>query len=194
MFKVQKLWLCLGFLGVAYLSVSTGIAKEAGKEVLGQAAPAFQISQWLHSPPLQPKDLQGKVVLVRFWTDTCPYCARTAPVLNQLQSEYASRGFQVIGIFHPKPPQNVPSARVQKAVERFGFVFPIGVDAEWKTLKNWWLDAGKHRWTSVSFLLDRQGMIRHIHPGGDYYPDLQNRDSEANQDYLKMREAIEKLL
>ena len=31
-----------------------------------------------------------------------------------------------------------------------------------------WLTKEERGWTSVSFLLDRQGVIRHIHPGGQY--------------------------
>ena len=48
------------------------------------------------------------------------------------------------------------------------FLCPVAIDRDWKTLHRWWLDEEKRGWTSVSFLLDRQGVIRHIHPGGQY--------------------------
>jgi len=60
------------------------------------------------------------------------------------------------------------------------------VDPEWRTLKQWWLDRGDERWTSVSFLLDRKGVVRHIHPGGQYV--------KGDKDYDAMKAKIEELL
>lgn len=51
-------------------------------------------------------------------------------------------------------------------MRRLGFQFPVVIDPEWRTLKRWWQEAGGGDWTSVSLLLDRDGRVRHIHPGG----------------------------
>ena len=32
--------------------------------------------------------------------------------------------------------------------------------------RRWWLGGGDRRWTSVSFLLDRKGVVRFVYPGG----------------------------
>jgi hypothetical protein len=42
----------------------------------------------------------------------------------------------------------------------------IAIDLDWKTLRAYWLDGAKREYTSVSFLIDRKGTIRYIHPGG----------------------------
>jgi hypothetical protein len=47
----------------------------AGNDRIGVAAPPFQFDAWLNTPPLLLEDLRGRVVLVRWWTDTCPFCA-----------------------------------------------------------------------------------------------------------------------
>ena len=57
---------------------------------------------------------------------------------------------------------------------------------DWRTLNNWWLDRGEGDWTSVSFLLDRKGVIRHIHPGGQYV--------KGDRDYEALKKKIEELL
>ena len=47
----------------------------------------------------------------------------------------------------------------------------IGVDPGWGALNRWWLKRGGQRFTSVTFLLDAQGVIRLIHTGGTVTPD-----------------------
>lgn len=49
--------------------------REAGADRVGVAAPPFKFDAWINSAPLTLEDLRGKVVLVRWWTDTCPFCA-----------------------------------------------------------------------------------------------------------------------
>ena len=52
--------------------------RSAGSDRIGVAAPQFQFDGWLNSAPLSLQDLRGQVVLVRWWTDTCPFCASSA--------------------------------------------------------------------------------------------------------------------
>ncbi|MCZ6670014.1 MAG: thioredoxin, partial [Acidobacteria bacterium] len=62
--------------------------REAGDDLIGTVAPPFDLEHWLNSDPLEIAALRGKVVLVRWWTDTCPFCAATAPVLRELDRSY----------------------------------------------------------------------------------------------------------
>ena len=86
--------------------------------------PPFQFDGWLNSAPLSLADLRGRVVLIRWWTDTCPFCASSAPALRALHDQYSARGLTVIGVFHPKAGRDDPLdvARVQRAVESRQFV------------------------------------------------------------------------
>ena len=143
-------------------------ASAEGEELIGTPAPEFEIAQWIQSDPLTLSRLYGSVVLVRFWTDTCPFCSASAPVLAQFHERYAREGLIVIGIYHPKPPRQVDSADVERAAQMFGMEFPIGLDLQWETLRRFWLDGAQRSWTSSTFLIDRQGIIRFIHPGGSY--------------------------
>ena len=49
-----------------------------GDDRLGVPAPKIELQHWLHSAPLEMDALRGKVVLIRWWTEGCPYCAATA--------------------------------------------------------------------------------------------------------------------
>lgn len=103
------------------------------------------------------QSLRGNVVLIRWWTDGCHCCSASAPALRYFHRNYGSRGLQVIGIFHPKPAGDHSLDRVRQAAGRFGFAFPIALDADWTALRRWWLDSGSRGWTSVSFLGGQEG-------------------------------------
>src|SRR5215469_12056317 len=100
-----------------------------GSELIGHPAPTLQLKDWVNSTRLEMQDLTGKVVLLRWWTDTCDLCAATAPALRKLQAEFGDRGFTVIGIFHPKPPGDHDLERVGRAVAKYNFTFPVALDA-----------------------------------------------------------------
>lgn len=140
-----------------------------GADRIGIQAPDFKLQHWVNSRPLETEDLRGKVVLVRWWTDTCQLCAATAPALRQLQQEYGPQGLQVIGVFHPKPAGDWSVDRMQRAVTRFQFTFPVALDGDWSALKRWWLDGAQRSYTSVSFIIDKHGVIRYVQPGGEYH-------------------------
>jgi peroxiredoxin len=143
----------------------------AGVDPVGTVAAEWEVGEWINSPPLRLADLRGKVVLVRWWTaPDCPFCAASAPTLNELQRRYSGRGLAIIGFYHHKSDSPLQSADVARYAKNFDFRFPLAIDTDWKTLHRWWLDAGERGWTSVSFLIDGRGVIRYVHPGGQYAP------------------------
>jgi hypothetical protein len=75
---------------------------------------------------------------------------------------------------------------VRETVKAYGFQFPVAVDRDWKTLRRWWLDGNDRAWTSVSFLIDAEGVIRWVHPGGKY--------EEGDADYRVLEAKIRDLL
>ena len=150
------------------LIASTALAAD-GDDLLGTKPPEWTAKEWLNSKPLTLAELRGKVVLVRWWTGPeCPYCAKSADTLNGLWQKDRERGLVVVGMYHHKSRTPLTREHVETQTKRLAFTFPIAIDRDWTTLKRWWLDRGEHRWTSVTFLLDRTGTIRHIHPGGAY--------------------------
>lgn len=85
-----------------------GLVRSAdGAELVGSPAPAWEVSDWIGSPPLTLAGLRGKVVLVRWFMSTdCPYCTASAPALRQLHEDYRERGLAVIGMYHHKQPDH----------------------------------------------------------------------------------------
>lgn len=182
--------------GLAELSL---LDRTSGDDRIGVQAPPFKFDAWLNTEPLTLEDLKGKVVLVRWFTDTCPYCASSTPALRQLYEEYADKDFTIVGVFHPKAGRNDPLdvQRVERMVEAREFTFPIGIDWDWRngTLKDWWLTGPDRPFTSVTFILDKSGVIQFIHPGMEYHEDNgSGQHAICANDMGRIRAAIERLI
>jgi peroxiredoxin len=159
----------------------------ADNKLIGTQATEWELTDWINSKPLTLEGLRGKVVLVRWWTGpSCRFCSATAPALKEFDSSYASKGLVVLGVYHHKGDGPLKLETAKQCVRDFGFEFPVAVDPEWKTLKRWWLTSPDRKWTSVTFLIDRNGIIRHIHPGGSYV--------KGEEGYQAMQDKIEELL
>lgn len=173
--------------------------RSAGNDRIGVAAPSFEFDGWLNSKPLSLESLRGRVVLVRWWTETCPFCASSAPALREIHEQYSPEGLTVIGVYHPKANRDDPLdiARVERAVEARELDFPIAIDWYWRngTLADWWLTGPERPATSVTFLLDKSGVIQFVHPGMEYHdPNGSDGHAMCASDMAGIRFQIERLL
>ena len=188
---MQMPLLALG-AGLSLLAAAPPSSRQrAGAEMIGRPAPAWSFERWIRTPPLSLESLRGRVVLVRWWTDGCHYCANTLPGLEALRERYAGQGLVVIGAYHPKPPRAVSDRRILGFADALGFRGPIAVDPEWSTLERYWLAGHPERgWTSVSFLIDRDGNVRWVHGGGEYHPSTDPRHRSCDLEYRGLEEVL----
>ena len=173
--------------------------RSAGSDRIGVTPTSFEFDGWLNSEPLTLEDLRGRVVLVRWWTETCPFCASSAPALRAIQEQYSPRGLTVVGIYHPKADRDGPLdiARVARAVAVRELDFPIAIDWDWRNgvLADWWLTGPDRPATSVTFLLDKSGVIQYVHPGMEYHdPNGAEGHEMCAVDMAGIRSQIERLL
>ena len=167
---------------------------DSGAELLDTPAPAWTFARWI-GPPLSLSGLRGKVVLLRWWNEGCHFCAATLPELEALRRQHAEEGLVVIGVFHPKPPHEVSDHHILKVAKQLGFSGPIAVDRDWTTLGRYWLDGHPERnWTSVSFLIDRDGVIRWVHGGGEYHRSDDPRHARCVVQYHELEQALATVL
>lgn len=156
--------------GASFLS-GTARAEDEGvpyANIVNLPAPAWSVRDWINSPPLTLEKLRGKVVLIRWWTGPgCPYCRPSAPRLNALFHRYKERGLVVVGLYHNKSDRPMRAKEIARLAKETGMDFPVAVDPEWRMLRRYWLDrVVGEPWTSVSFLIDQAGVVRHVHAGG----------------------------
>jgi thiol-disulfide isomerase/thioredoxin len=135
-------------------------------ETSGQAEMASleRANEWLNSPPLLPKGLRGKVVLVEFWTYTCINWLRSQPYVRAWAEKYKDQGLVVIGVHAPEFPFEKDIDNVRRAARHLKVDYPIAIDndyAIWRSFRN--------RYWPALYFVDAQGRVRHHHFGEGSY-------------------------
>ena len=166
-------------------------SQEPGAELLGLPLPGPLPQRWIGEPV---EIGAGRATLIRFWTDTCPYCSASLPAVEALAREYGPRGLQTVGIYHPKPPREVDDEAIAADARERGYSGPLAVDPRWATLRQLWLDGGSRSATSASLLVDRQGVVRAVHPGPEFHASDDPAHARCDADDRALRKAIEGLL
>ena len=119
---------------------------------------------WLNSPPLTATDLNGKIILVNFWTYTCINWLRQLPYLRAWAEKYADHDLAVIGVHTPEFGFEHNPDNVHRAVQDMRIDYPVAIDNDYAV----WRAFDNHYWPALYFA-DTQGRIRHHHFGeGEY--------------------------
>lgn len=119
---------------------------------------------WLNSAPLTAKALQGKVVLVDFWTYTCINWLRTLPYIRAWDEKYRDKGLVVIGVHSPEFGFEKAPDNVRRAVEKMRIGYPVAIDSDhaiWRAFDNQY-------WPAL-YLIDSKGRVRHHQFGEGSY-------------------------
>lgn len=126
-------------------------AAHAAEPKTGSALPA--LGGLLPGAPL-PKTA-GKVVLVDFWASWCAPCKASFVTLSRLHQKYASKGLVIIGIgVDDEAADHQAFAAKNKAP------FTLVHDSQHKAAEFF-----NPPTMPSSYLVDRKGVIRHIHKG-----------------------------
>jgi thiol-disulfide isomerase/thioredoxin len=135
-------------------------------------APNCNLTSFSDTQHIDLNRLKGQVVFVDFWASWCGPCAKSFPFMNDLNRDLKDRGLQIIGV---NLDENIEEAK--QFLNQLPADFIIVTDAERECAKNFGVKA-----MPSSYLIDRKGVIRHVHLG--FRPD------EAEE----FRVLIEKLL
>jgi len=133
------------------------------------AAPEFAgIDTWLNSAPLRMADLQGKVVLVDFWTYTCINCLNHLPAVKSWHEKYKDKGLVTVGVHTPEFAYEKSTQNVKAAMERLGIQHAVAQDNRYAT----WRAFSNNYWPAV-YLVDKKGMIVYSHFGEGRYAETE---------------------
>ena len=152
----------------------------SGSASPSQAAPRKSPEFAIHEPSGKTtmlSSLSGKVVVMEFLFIRSEHCLRVAKMLNKLQRELGSRGFQPVGITFDPPNGNTGAQLVSYMVDYFKLTYPIGYSD--KTDVDTYLSRSGNQTLNIPqiVVIDRTGMIRATSggPGGD--PKLEDESS-----------------
>jgi peroxiredoxin len=133
------------------LICSTLAVSAADPAAVGQPLP--KLGQLLPGATLP--NTARKVVLVDFWASWCAPCKASFPCFNRLQEKYAAKGLVIIGIG-----VDDEAAKHQAFSGKMGAKFPLVHDATHQAAKFFNPPS-----MPTSYLVDRKGVIRHVHTG-----------------------------
>jgi thiol-disulfide isomerase/thioredoxin len=146
----------------------TGTQQEVDLPIEGELPTFDGATGWLNSQPLETADLQGKVVLVDFWTYTCINWLRTLSYIRAWAEKYEEQGLVVIGVHTPEFPFEQDLDNVREAANEMRVEYPIAVDSDyaiWRAFNN--------RYWPAAYVADAQGRIRHHRFGEGGYDELE---------------------
>lgn len=127
------------------------VAAAFGVATASAAAPEFQVTT-LDGRTLSSRDLRGKVVLVNFWATWCPPCRFEMPGFQSVYDRRKDEGFIVLGISTDAGGR----APVQRFLEERRITYPVAM-ATGGVVQRF----GGANVLPTSFLIDREGRIRH---------------------------------
>lgn len=164
--------------------------ERGGQELVGTPMPPLEFDRWVRGAPHD----NARATLYRWWTDTCPFCSASLPAIEAMRERYESAGVDFVAVYHPKPPREVSDEKVLADATRLGWNGTVALDTDWSVLDSFYLSTGRRAATSVSFLVDDEGIIRFVHPGPEFFPSDDPDEAQQDHDHELVRSAVVKLI
>jgi peroxiredoxin len=156
-------------IGAALLFAA--LAAPAAALEKGDKAPDFS-APGVSGGTISLASYRGKVIYLDFWASWCGPCAQALPALDKLRQEFRANDFQVVAVNVDRQPK-----LAQAFLKKRPIGYPSAIDPKGSLPARFGVDS-----MPTSFLIDRNGVVRHVQRGfreGDVAP---------------LREQIEKLV
>jgi cytochrome c biogenesis protein CcmG, thiol:disulfide interchange protein DsbE len=140
--------LVLAFLGYRFWPQVGAMFGVGGS---GEAATSFTL-RTLDGQKVSLDQYRGDVVLVNFWATWCPPCRFEMPGFEKVYREKKDRGFRIVGVSMDE----TGAAGVRRYLAQHGITYPVGM-----VNGGVFRAFGSPTTLPASFLIDRQGRIRH---------------------------------
>ena len=127
----------------------SGCSKE-NPPAVGKVLPKFTLSDLKGDKITVPDDFSGKVIIVRFWVDSCKSCAIEMPMIDAAYNKYKDRGLVVIAV-------NVGQQKdvAEAFVTKLKLSYPVVLDTNSVISKKYGVKA-----VPFTFIIDRKGIVR----------------------------------
>ena len=168
------------------VSALFGANLAAAPSSVPRKSPEFLVSEPSGNTVLL-SSLRGKVVVIEFFFLQSNHCTRVAKMLNELNQDLGSRGFQALGVVFDPP--NVPDSHgelIRPAVNFFHLTYPVGYSHKGDV--DSFLDRKPQEILNIPqiVIIDRDGIIRAVSGGTGGDPRM--------EDEASLRALVEELL
>jgi len=141
-----------GYAFFFVLTVCCSLPGCARKEppAVGAEAPKFTLPDLRGEKMTVPDDFIGRVVILRFWVDSCKSCEKEMPEIDYLYKKYKERGLIVLAV-------NVGQSRDAAAafMAKLKISYPALLDTNSAITEQYGVKA-----VPFTFVIDRKGVIR----------------------------------
>ncbi len=160
-----KFFITLIFLIITSCNLKPQNVENNNMENYKVRAPEFKSGlEWLNTDkPISIKDLQGKIVIIDFWTYCCINCMHILPELKKLEDKYKNE-LVVIGVHSAKFNTEKGTENIRQAILRYKISHPVVNDYNFDI----WKQYSAHAWPTV-VLIDPNGYIVGSHSGEGIY-------------------------
>lgn len=122
---------------------------------LNSTAPEFTLPKLDSTQNSSLSEYRGKVIYLDFWASWCSPCRTSFSLLEQFYQAKKDQGFTIIAI---NMDEDIEA--VQRFLQLYPVSFEILRDIEAKSAETYEIKV-----MPTSFIIDKKGMIRHIHIG-----------------------------
>jgi thiol-disulfide isomerase/thioredoxin len=145
----------LGTLVLGTAGCTPGRARTPVPEI-GEPLPAVEEEYLFGVGPRSLAEARGMVVIVEFWATYCDPCLHSFPAYEEI---HRGGGVAVISVALDEP-SDVTSDAIKEFAEKAGATFVVLWDRDQSSLDTYGL-----RKMPTALVLDRQGVLRHVHGG-----------------------------
>lgn len=133
-----------------------GCSAAEGPPRAGAPAPEL-VATSLTGDTVAVTSFEGQPVLLNLWATWCAPCRRETPYLQTLHERYLDQGLRVVGV---TVDARGSEAAVRDFVSEFGVTYTILADPDMISMDRYAVIG-----LPATFLLDREGIIRHVVTG-----------------------------
>lgn len=127
------------------------------------------VAAWINGE-VKPEDLDGRPVLVHFWSISCYICHNTVDQVNGWRDKYAKEGLAFISIHQPRSEAELDVEAVRKdALEEMKMTQPCAIDNEHTLVERF-----QNQFVPAYYLFDRNHELRHFQAGDKGYERIES--------------------
>lgn len=143
-------------LVVALFIASAVIAPQSARALeAGDRAPEFALPALDGKGTVSLSQYRGKVVYLDFWASWCAPCLKAVPEIEAMRKELGNAGFAVVAVNLDQTPK-----KALRFLEKNPVGYASASDPKGRLPKLYGVDT-----MPTSYLIDGEGVIRHVHRG-----------------------------